>query len=101
MPLVPPIQGEADRVGGQKDMALPLTLTVAVKHVGKILGRQLALGGEGEDGRAQLLHVIAATLAKLHLAFEFAGKLDCVHGYFPVPHNIFLTEYKFFREKTS
>ena len=82
-------------------MALPLTLTVAVKHVGKILGRQLALGGEGEDGRAQLLHVIAATLAKLHLAFEFAGKLDCVHGYFPVPHNIFLTEYKFFREKTS
>ena len=68
---------------------------------GRYSAGSLALGGEGEDGRAQLLHVIAATLAKLHLAFEFAGKLDCVHGYFPVPQNIFLTEYKFFREKTS
>ena len=44
--------------------------------MGKVFGGQFAVGGEDADGSAQLLHVIAATLAKLHLALEFARELD-------------------------
>ena len=58
------------------DVALPLTLSVAVEHMGKVLGGQFAVGREDADGCTQLLHVIAATLAKLHLALEFARELD-------------------------
>ena len=58
------------------DVALPLALAVAVEHMGKVFGGQFAVGGEDADGSAQLLHVIAATLAKLHLALEFARELD-------------------------
>ena len=54
------------------DVALPLTLAVAVQHMWKVLGGQLAIGGENADGCFEQFHVIAATLAKLHLVLEFS-----------------------------
>lgn len=62
------------------DVAFPLALAVAVEHMRKVLGWQHAIIREDADSRTQQLHVVAATFAKFHLTFEFAGKLYRVHG---------------------
>ena len=64
---------------GGLNVTFPLPLTVTVQLVGQVFLWQLAFGGKYADGLAQQFHIITATLAHLHLAFEFACKSDGVH----------------------